>query len=574
MNLKQQEQLHEALIELKQSQEREAKLGGENKAILDAISSITLASNKQQIFAELKTVLSLYINFSDFLVLSKNNTDDSDYQTVLSTNPEFEQIRWQSQNKFYRALSGECIILYQLDKLDEFIPLRKTVGDKVQCALITGAKGVLTDSVIVMLGKREGQFSLESRDTLSRFRPILERALIDIERNEQLQELVEVRTRQLKQAQVKAEKANEAKSRFLAMMSHELRTPLSAVLGYIDVLLGDLNDESQIRLLEKMESSAELLLILIDDILELSRIESGEFNIKYQWVNLKNELEFMLEHFHTLAAAKNLQLKVDLNLQPSELIWIDSARVIQIVFNLVGNAIKFTHSGHVSLVATVRAGQLSIEVSDTGIGIERTRQEAIFAEFKQADDSITRQYGGTGLGLSISKHLVTLMNGNISVVSASGKGATFSIKLPVSIKTTEKPHGEAITNGIHCGQTLKVLVVEDTQTNQMVLKLILERLGHEVTIVNNGQESVEFVRDNISSVDIVFMDVSMPVMDGLTATKEIRKFCQHIPVIALTAHAMTQDKQACLDSGMDAFVSKPIRSKEIRAAIEAVRGSC
>lgn len=573
MNLKHQEQLHEALIELKQSQEREAKLADENRAILDAISSITLASNKQQIFEELKTVLSLYINFSDFLVLSKTNTHESNYQTLLSTNPEFEEICWQSQSKFCRALSGECIILFQLDKLDEFSPLLNSTNEKVECALITGAKGMLTDSIIVMLGKREGQFSLESRDTLSRFRPILERALIDIERNEQLQELVEVRTRQLKQAQVKAENANQAKSRFLAMMSHELRTPLSAVLGYIDVLLGDLRDDKQIELLEKMESSAELLLILIDDILELSRIESGEFSIKYQWVNLKNELEFMLDHFNALAGAKNLELKVELDLLPSELIWIDSARVMQIVFNLVGNAIKFTHSGHVSLVANVQNGQLNIQVSDTGIGIERSRQEAIFTEFKQADDSITRQYGGTGLGLSISKHLVTLMNGKISVISKSGSGSTFSIELPITTKAVKQPVSESTTSGIHCGQSLSILVVEDTETNQMVLKLILERLGHKVTIVNNGQESVDYVRENMSGIDVVFMDISMPIMDGLTATKQIRKFCQHIPVIALTAHAMTQDKQACLSSGMNAFVSKPIRSKEIRASIEAVLGS-
>lgn len=573
MNLKHQEQLHETLIELKQSQEREAKLADENRAILDAISSITLASNKQQIFEELKTVLSLYINFSDFLVLSKINTHESDYQTLLSTNPEFEGICWQSQSKFCRALSGECIILFQPDKLDEFSPLLNSTNEKVECALITGAKGMLTDSIIVMLGKREGQFSLESRDTLSRFRPILERALIDIERNEQLQELVEVRTRQLRQAQVKAEKANEAKSRFLAMMSHELRTPLSAVLGYIDVLLGDLRNDKQIELLEKMESSAELLLILIDDILELSRIESGEFSIKYQWVNLKNELEFMLDHFNALAAAKNLKLKVELDLLPSELIWIDSARVMQIVFNLVGNAIKFTHSGHVSLVANVQNGQLNIQVSDTGIGIERSRQEAIFTEFKQADDSITRQYGGTGLGLSISKHLVTLMSGKISVISKSGSGSTFSIELPITTKAVKQPVSESTTSGIHCGKSLSILVVEDTETNQMVLKLILERLGHKVTIVNNGQESVDYVRENMSNIDVVFMDISMPIMDGLTATKQIRKFCQHIPVIALTAHAMTQDKQACLSSGMNAFVSKPIRSKEIRASIEAVLGS-
>lgn len=571
MSLKLQEQLNEALIELKQSQEREAKLADENRAILDAISSITLATNKQQIFKELKRILSLYINFSDFLVLSKNNNELSVYQTLLTSNEKFLGICWQDHNKFSRALAGECIVLYEPHKLNEFKPLLDASSENVQCALMTGAKGTITDSIILMFGGRKGQFSLESRDTLSRFRPLLERALIDIERTEQLQDLVEIKTCQLKKARVKAEKANKAKSRFLAMMSHELRTPLSAVLGYIDVLLADLKSEDQIKILEKMESSAGMLLILIDDILELSRIESGEFSVKYQWVNLHSELGFMLDHFRSLANSKGLEFNLKLDLNPNSLMWIDPARVMQIIFNLVGNAIKFTHSGHVSLRANTSNGRLMIEVLDTGIGIEKSRLNAVFSQFKQADDSITRRYGGSGLGLTISKHLVALMDGQISVESKPGKGSVFKIDLPISTKMIA-PQRDNSTIQNHCGKSLNILVVEDTETNQMVLKLLLEKLGHKVTIVNNGQKSVDYLKENMASVDLIFMDISMPVMDGLTATKKIRKFCKHIPVIALTAHAMEQDKQTCLNSGMNVFVSKPIRSKEIQRSIEAVIG--
>lgn len=568
MSLQLQEQLNEALIELKQSQAREQRLAAENRAILDAISSITVADNKQQIFKELKSLLALYINFSDFLVLSRKN-DHTQYTTLLSSNPRFNNAKWEDHGKYSRALLGESIILFEPDSLKEFVSLKTSGIDDIQCALITGARGTITDSIIVMFGKRAGQFSLEARDTLSRFRPLLERALTDIERTEQLQQLVDVKTKQLKQAQVKAEKANEAKSRFLAMMSHELRTPLSAVLGYIDVLLADLKGEQQLEILEKMESSAELLLVLINDILELSRIESGEFRVKYQWVKLKPELEFMLEHFYVLAEAKGLTFFVDIELDESLYVWADPARLMQIVFNLVGNALKFTHQGHVALRAEITDSFLQLKVVDTGIGIERSRLDAVFTQFKQADDSITRRYGGSGLGLTITKHLVNLMSGHITVSSELGKGSTFAIEIPISVK---KQSQEAlVSNGKRSNnQPLSILVVEDTETNQMVIKLLLERLGHQVTIVNDGQKSVDYLRDNECDVDVIFMDISMPIMDGLTATKEIRKFCSDIPVIALTAHAMEQDKQMCLETGMNAFVSKPIRSKEIQEAIEIV----
>lgn len=569
MCLKTKEQLHEALVELKQSQEREGRLMAENRAILDAISSITSASNKQQIFQELKNVLSLYIDFSDFIVLSKKNCE-LHFNTLLTSNKEFEGVEWCNDGKFPRVLEGDCILLFEPAKLKEFACLDDQQKNTMKCALATGVKATITDSIILLIGNKVGQFTLDSRETLSRFRPLLERALIDIEHKEQLQHLVDVRTQQLKLAQIKAEKANEAKSRFLAMMSHELRTPLNAVLGYIDVLLDDLSIPEQLEMLEKMESSAELLLVLINDILDLSRIESGEFSTKYQWVKLRGDLSSILEHFQTLANAKGLDFAVDLEFDQDLLLWIDPTRVMQIVFNLVGNALKFTEQGSVSLSATISNSVLKIEVKDTGIGIERSRLNAIFSQFRQADDSITRKYGGSGLGLTISKHLAELMSGSISVESAFGKGSVFTINLPVRTKLSahldEHPHDLAI----NFGKSLNILVVEDTVTNQMVIKLILEKLGHKVVTQNNGLEAVDYFKRNSEHIDLIFMDISMPVMDGLTATKQIRQFCNVTPIIALTAHAMAKDKQTCIDAGMNAFVSKPIRSKEIQRTLKAV----
>ncbi|WP_100752322.1 response regulator [Vibrio salilacus] len=567
MSLEIREQLNEALIELKQSQEREARLNAENRAILDAISSITSAANKQQIFTELQKVLGLYIDFSHFIVIGKTR-DQHQYHTVLSSDPSFKHTVWGCGSKFIRALNGECIALFEPASLGEFYSLNSHHTKQLSSALITGVQTTTSDSVLIMIGHRAGQFSLESSDTLSRFRPLLERALIDIEHKEQLQRLVDIRTKQLKKAQLKAENANEAKSRFLAMMSHELRTPLNAVLGYIDVLLGYPYQKDQVEILEKMECSAELLLVLIDDILDLSRIESGEFPIKYQWVNLKTELSQVLEHFRELALSKGLQLDLDIALDKHDYIWVDRARVMQIVFNLIGNAIKFTEHGSVSLQAQLSDSKLQIKVKDTGIGIERSRLKAIFSQFKQADDSITRKYGGSGLGLAISQRLAKLMNGAIEVSSVLGLGATFVVELPVSIQRQQMaPTIDKVTNQ---HKSLDILVVEDTETNQMVIKLVLERLGHNVLTLNNGKESVEYLKQNIDCIDVVFMDISMPVMDGITATEKIRQFCQQTPIIALTAHALEQDKKACLDAGMNAFISKPIRSLEIQNALTKV----
>ncbi|UUM31788.1 response regulator [Vibrio japonicus] len=569
MCLKIKEQLCEALIELKQSQEREARLVSENRSILDAISSITSASNKQQIFHELNKVLSLYIEFTDFIVLSKN-VDEKAFRTILSSNSVFDNAGWFNSSKFERALKGESIILFEPAKLTEFSNLEQPQKAAIKSALLTGVKTTVTESIILLVGDKAGKFSLSSSETLSKFRPLIERALTDIEHKEQLQQLVEVRTQQLKQAQLKAEQANKSKSRFLAMMSHELRTPLNAVLGYIDVLSQDKKLTTQLDILEQMESSAEHLLVLINDILELSRIESGGFQVKLRWVNLHSEFTYILEHFHHLSTAKGLDFSTSIEFEKDMLFHLDPARVMQIVFNLLGNAVKFTESGSVSLKAQLVNSNLTITVQDTGIGIDESRLQAVFSQFKQADDSITRKYGGSGLGLTISKHLVELMNGEIALESSLGEGSTFSIKLPVSVKS--ELNEEHIANNIVNVPTssLKILVVEDTETNQMVIKLLLEKLGHKVVMLSNGEESVDYLKENMHHVDLIFMDVSMPVMDGITATRKIRQFCTKTPIIALTAHAMDQDKQTCLDAGMNAFVSKPIRSAEIQSAIETV----
>ncbi|EKO3430532.1 response regulator [Vibrio fluvialis] len=560
------EQLNEALVELERSKEREQRLAEENRVILAALSALSHADNKYQIFEELKKVLSRYIRFDDFIVISKQK-ESRTFSTYLASNLAFQGKDWFNGDKFQRVLDGECIILFEPSKLEEFRNLNHFLKDQINSALVTGIRAQTSDSVLLLLGTRKGQFSLETKSTLSRFRPLLERAINDIEHKEALQKLVDLKTRELKIAQQQAEQANQSKSQFLAMMSHELRTPLNAVLGLIDLLRDD-SDAYQQEMLEQMENSAELLLVIINDILDLSRIESGHFELQRHWISLSKKLQHALEYHSQVAQAKDIKFNVKASICEQFEYWVDSVRLTQILFNIIGNAIKFTHQGFVDVSLVTARDLLEIEVRDSGIGIDNERIEHLFSPFIQADTSITRNYGGTGLGLAITKHLVELMGGTIKVNSKLGEGSLFTISIPLESRSTAAANEnagqlsdtktyDALDNSKH------ILVVEDTKTNQMVIQLLLNRMGYNVTIANNGQHAIELIERN-RSFDLIFMDISMPIMDGIQATRILRSQRLTTPIIALTAHSMNSDHQNCLAAGMNDIVLKPIRSKELQ----------
>ncbi|MBY8118424.1 response regulator [Vibrio fluvialis] len=560
------EQLNEALVELERSKEREQRLAEENRVILAALSALSHADNKYQIFEELKKVLSRYIRFDDFIVISKEK-ESRTFSTYLASNLAFQGKDWFNGDKFQRVLDGECIILFEPSKLEEFRNLNHFLKDQINSALVTGIRAQTSDSVLLLLGTRKGQFSLETKSTLSRFRPLLERAINDIEHKEALQKLVDLKTRELKIAQQQAEQANQSKSQFLAMMSHELRTPLNAVLGLIDLLRDD-SDAYQQEMLEQMENSAELLLVIINDILDLSRIESGHFELQRHWISLSKKLQHALEYHSQVAQAKDIKFNVKASICEQFEYWVDSVRLTQILFNIIGNAIKFTHQGFVDVSLVTARDRLEIEVRDSGIGIDNERIEHLFSPFIQADTSITRNYGGTGLGLAITKHLVELMGGTIKVNSKLGEGSLFTISIPLESRSTAAANEnagqlsdtktyDALDNSKH------ILVVEDTKTNQMVIQLLLNRMGYNVTIANNGKHALELIEKN-RSFDLIFMDISMPIMDGIQATRILRSQRLTTPIIALTAHSMNSDHQNCLAAGMNDIVLKPIRSKELQ----------
>jgi hypothetical protein len=378
------------------------------------------------------------------------------------------------------------------------------------------------------------------------------------------------RIRDIQQSKSEAEKANKAKSQFLAMMSHEIRTPLNAILGLVDIFHDSSLSESQIEWLNQMEGSAQLLLTIISDVLDISRIEAGSFTLDEQPIDLLSTINSAVDFFKDKIDKDLITLSVTVSHLVPIYVYADPTRIAQIIFNLVGNAVKFTKKGLICInINQTVHDQTSISVTDTGIGIGKNALNQLFQPFVQADSSITRQYGGTGLGLAIIKHLTELMNGEIKVESILNEGSNFTVTFPLKeiteqqlITVNKASDLEPLDLAIN---KIRILVAEDNKANQAIIQLMLERQGHHVYIVSNGEEAIsEIIKETVQNYDLVLMDVSMPIKDGITATKELRDLGFTLPIIAITAHAMNTEKKICLDAGMDDFISKPIRAIELK----------
>ena len=381
-------------------------------------------------------------------------------------------------------------------------------------------------------------------------------------------------TEELILAKEDAEKSDKIKSTFLASMSHELRTPLNAVIGFSELIHKDSNIEDILNFNAIINKSGNNLLALIEDLFDISLIETGDINIEHERFSIEetlDEVHSIITSEQTNLGKEELQLKRNIKLQNTDLILnSDQNRIKQVLLNLLKNALKFTKSGSVEFgceeIIQNQIPMIKFHVTDSGIGIPLDKQELIFEVFRQVDESQTRIYGGTGLGLTICKRLINLLGGEIWVNSEEGKGASFYFTIPINMDDAKQNSTDEFTQPKLSLKGKKILIAEDDISSYSYLLELLRKEGVDCIRAKNGKEAVEYCKTNMK-VDLVLMDINMPIMNGYEATEQIKKISPELPIIAQTAYAMAGDQEKILSAGCDLYLSKPIGKQKLLEAI-------
>ncbi len=452
--------------------------------------------------------------------------------------------------------------------------------------IIVSGTGVITDA-IEALRKGAWDYVTKPIHDLSVLECVIEKSLeqarLKQERrryNERLEEEAVRRNAELEMARDEAESASKAKSQFLANMSHELRTPLNGIIGLTDLLLGGENTHEQAEYLQMVKQAGRELLAIVNNLLDMSSIEVGRLVLRESAFSVRECLTDVLKVLDVQARWKNLRLESSVDEDVPDMVEGDSGRLKQVISNLVVNAIKYTQRGGVTITVHLISKDnasvgLAFLVQDTGVGIPKDKQEYVFEPFSLAESFMTKKYGGAGLGLSISREIARKMGGDILLESAAGKGSTFTFSAWFKVAEQADEDGESgAMPTIHgLDRPLRILLAEDDIINRKLALYFFEKQGHAVVCVNNGVAVLEaMVKD---SFDLILMDIQMPDMDGVQATKAIREskspdVNSTIPIIAMTAHAMKGDRERFLDAGMDEYISKPVDFTLLVSIVEQV----
>ena len=575
------EQLRRATLDRRQALGELEASRAETDAVLEALRLLTSPAEAHPDVSVLEAIRRLLDVMSAFILRRRHDR----LVVVETTDPRYSAASWQIDGVFERSLAGTTLALFDGGLVEEWTAGLPAAVD-VTSVLLVPLSTATHDGLLVCTHRDVGRFGPAEVLLAERMSPIaaqtLQQAMMHRalrHERDQLEARVTRRTAELELAKSAAESSDRAKTAFLANMSHEIRTPLNGIMGMAELMLAGQTDPRLREQVEVLQHSGHRLLAIVNDILDLAKVESGTLELREERVEVRRCFERSVEPLRAAAADAGLVLRFRVTEDTPDVVVTDAARVGQVIANLVGNAIKFTDHGGVDVVLTtaddpsLSAGRarFACTVSDTGPGIPAAERERVFERFHQVDDSSTRPHGGAGLGLAISQQLAEMLGGAVELVDEDRPGATFRFTFVVGVDEPSPPADDVVSQPTASEfDGLRVLVAEDDAVNQMVVMAMLRRLGVDADLVADGAAAVAAAVE--SGHDVVLMDVQMPGLSGIEAARRIRQLRPDRPwIVAATASALDHERRQFIEAGMDDHLPKPISLSSLAESLRRAR---